>query len=528
MRNTFQHFILLGLLTLVVAGCQAPDGDIYILYENDVHCAVDGYEKMAALRADYLKKSIYVNVVSCGDFVQGDKAGSISKGRYPVALMNAVPYDYVALGNHEFDYGMPQLRKLMWWMRAKVLCCNFSYVSTGKQLYRAYHVRSYGSRKVAFIGVATPESLTSSVPTNFQNEDGEWEYSFHADEVAELVQQAVNSAKEEGAEYVIVLSHLGDDTRGINSVDLIHQTEGIDVVLDGHAHHVINRKLADLNGDSVLLASTGCKFQYIGRLLIDLQGKVSNELINMETYQGTNPRMRSRINNIKEKVSEKTNKLIGFSQIKLTDSDDNNNRLVRYQETNLCNFVADAMRVVTKADIGISNAGGIRGSLPAGQLTYGDLMQVLPFNNSIYQIRLTGKQMVNALEIGARALPKESGDLLHTSGLRYTINATIPTSVHLDENGMCDSIGVTRRVSGVEVEKDGVWMPIDTNAVYTVGGQNYMLVCGGGSGMFNGTEEVPTEHMPDVDALVKYIQILGDTIRANQYGMTQQRLKINN
>lgn len=528
MRHTLQHFILLSLLTIVVAGCQAPDGDIYILYDNDVHCAVDGYEKMAALRADYLKKSIYVNVVSSGDFIQGDMVGSISKGKYPVALMNAVPYDYVTLGNHEFDYGVSQMRKLMWWMRAKVLCCNFSYASTGKQLYRAYHVRSYGSTKVAFVGVATPKTLTSSIPTNFQNEDGEWEYNFHSDEVVELVQQAVNSAKEEGAQYVIVLSHLGDDTKGINSEDLIRQTEGINVVLDGHAHHVINKKLADMNGDSVLLASTGDKFQYIGRLLIDLQGNITNELIDLNMYQGTNPRMRSRINDIKEKVSEKTSKIVGFSQIRLMDSDDDGNRLVRQQETNLSDFVADAMRVVTKSDIGVSNAGGIRGSLPAGPITYGNLIQVLPFNNTIYQIRLTGRQMVDALEIGAREWPRESGDLLHTSGLRYTIDATIPPSVYLDENGLCDSIGETRRVREVEVEKDSVWMPIDMNAIYTIGGQSYMLVCGGGSGMFLGTEEVPTEHMLDVDAVTKYIQILNDTIHANQYGTNQQRLKINN
>lgn len=519
------HATLCTLFAIaLLTGCQAPDDDIYILYDNDAHCAVEGYEKMAALRADYLQKSIYVNVVSCGDFVQGSKVGSISKGRYPIAMMNAVPYDYVTLGNHEFDYGISQLKRLMFLLHAKCLCCNFSVSATGKQMFAAYDVRTYGTTKVAFVGVATPTTLSSSAPTTFQDKQGNWIYDFHPEDAIQLVQQAVNAARADGAEHVIVLSHLGDDTKGVNSVQLIQQTTGIDAVLDGHQHHVLNMWVPDAAGDSVLLASTGSSFGYIGCLCIDMKHHLSNQLIDVPSYRGINYRVHARLETILQKVRAKTDRYIGFSQVRLSDSDSYDQRLVRLQETNLGNFVADAMRVVTGSDIGVANGGGLRSSLPAGNVTYGDLLQVMPFNNYTYQIQITGAQLLDALEIGVDDYPLESGDLLQVSGMRYTFDPSIPTSVHLDEMGVCDSIGATRRIISAEIARNGQWEPIDPQAVYTLGGQSYNLVCGGSSGMFLGTKVMPTEHLLDVDAVSRYIKMCGDTIRADEYAGTQNRI----
>jgi len=295
-------FLLLAV-TLLLTVCTPPyDCPIYILYDNDVHCSVEGYEKVAALRAELLKQTIYVNVVSCGDFVQGNKVGSVSKGKYPVAVMNAVPYDYVTLGNHEFDYGVGQMKKLMWWLKPKCLCCNLTYLPTGKNLFDSYDVRSYGNKYVAFIGVATPTTIVNSIPTNFEDEQGNVLYDFHSDDLITLVQQAVNAARTEGVDKVIVLSHLGDDTKMISSLDLIRQTTGIDVVLDGHSHHVINTKVANMNGDSVLLASTGSNFRYVGKLLIDKDNSLHNELVDLSQYQGEHKRMHERILSILKKV----------------------------------------------------------------------------------------------------------------------------------------------------------------------------------------------------------------------------------
>lgn len=501
---------IFGIL-LLITSCQAPCGDIYILYDNDVHCAIEGYEKMAALRADYLKKSIYVNVVSCGDFVQGNKVGSISKGKYPVAVMNAVPYDYVTLGNHEFDYGVPQMKKLMRWLRAKCLCCNLTDLSTGKDLFAAYDIRTYGTTNVAFIGVATPTTPTNSVLTHFMNDKGEMVYDFHEEDVIDRVQQAVNAAREQKRiDHVVVLSHLGDDTKGINSIKLIQQTTGIDVVLDGHSHHVINSKLTNLNGDTVILASTGSNFQYVGCLHINEGDQRFNTLIDLAKYDGANERVHERIESILGHVQEKTSKYIGFSEVLLSDQDDLGNRLVRKQETNLGDFASDAMRVIAKADIGVSNGGGLRSSLPVGKITYGDLLQVFPFNNTLYKVQATGQQVMDALAISVSDLHPESGDFLHVSGLRYTVNQSDLTIV------------------SAEIQRDTTWEPVCPDSVYTIGGQNYLLVCGGASGMFNGTQSLPIDHISDVEVLAKYIDLLGDTIRKTQYDTIQHRINFIN
>jgi len=521
--------VLLGV-ALLFGACTPPYGrPIYILYDNDVHCSIEGYEKLAALRADYLKKSIYVNVVSCGDFAQGNTVGSISKGRYPVAIMNAVPYDYVTLGNHEFDYGIPKLKKLMWWLNAKCLCCNLTYLPTGKEMFAAYDIRTYGNYNVAFIGVATPTTLSNSMPTNFQDDKGNVLYDFHAADLTQVVQQTVNAARAEGASCVILLSHLGDDTHGINSVDLIHQTFGIDVVLDGHAHHVINTKLVNAQGDSVIFASTGSNFHHVGRLLITKERELQNELIDLSQYEGTNQRIHDKIESIKHRVEQKTSRCVGYSQVVLNDVDENGNRLVRKEETNLGDFVSDAMREMAKADVGVSNGGGLRGSLHEGDITYGDLIRVLPFNNSLYKVCVTGQQLLDALEISTYDLKPESGDFLQVSGLRYTIDMAVPTPVYVNGDGMFDSIGMPRRVVNAEVLRHGAWEAVSVDSLYTVGGLNYLLLCGGGTtGMFKGAKQMPILHTLDVDVLVGYIHQLGDTIRMNSYGTSQNRIQIIN
>jgi len=525
----YTAFLLLGI-SLLFGACTPPyNRPIYILYDNDVHCSVEGYEKMAALRADYLKKSIYVNLVSCGDFAQGNTVGSVSKGRYPVAIMNAIPYDYVTLGNHEFDYGIPQLKKLMWWMNAKCLCCNLTYLPTGKDLFAAYDIRSYGNYNVAFIGVATPTTLSNSLPTNFQDENGNILYDFHAVDLPQVVQQAVNAVRAENVDRVILLSHLGDDTPGISSVDLIQQTTGIDVVLDGHAHHVINTKIANASGDSVIFASTGSNFRYVGRLLItEDERELQNELIDLSQYDGTNKRIHNKIESVMKRVLNKTSRYVGYTEVTLTDSDEHGNRLVRCGETNLGDFVADAFRVVSHSDIGVVTGGGLRSSLNTGQITYGELLQVLPFNNTLFRVELTGQQLVDNLEIAVSRYSQESGDFMHVSGMRYAFDSSVPSSVVWDEDGKFDSIGDTRRIVSADIWRDTAWIPVEMDSTYTIGGQNYSLLCGGTCGMFQEAQPLPIEHILDVEVLMKYIEQLGDTIRMAQYGSSQQRITINN
>lgn len=524
-------FILWSII--VLTACSSSREDIVILFDNDVHCAVEGYAQMESLRAQIEDSVPYVAVVSCGDFAQGDKAGSLSKGEYIVDVMNTVPYDVVTLGNHEFDYGMKQLKRLTSRLNAKTVCCNFGDIRTGKQPYKPYIIRRYGPVKVAYIGVATPTTLTTSTPTNFMDKDGQCVYTFFRDSTIALVQQAADKAREQGADYVVVLSHLGDDTEGVNSVDLIHHTHGIDVVLDGHQHHVLNQRLADAAGDSVILASTGCYFRYIGQLTIGKEGTKQVALIPVsKPYRGEYTRTCRCIDKVQRKLECITARAVGFAQVELTMNDANGERLVRSGETNLGDFTADAMRKVAGAQIGVVNGGGLRASLPAGNVNYGQLVGVCPFNNTLYTVEATGQQMIDALEVAVRLYPEESGDFMQVSGLRYTFDASVPSSVCLDERGLYipDSLyapSARRRVVSVEVqEEDGSWTAIEPQKTYTVAGLSYILVCEGAAGMYRFTKPLPGEHIADTEVLARYIAMIGDTIQACDYAEAAGRITI--
>ena len=510
------------VLFLCLISCTSPvrKNNIVILYDNDVHCAIAGYEKMAALRTQMLDSTKFVAVVSAGDFIQGNIIGNLSKGEYIVDIMNSVPYDYITIGNHEFDYNVPQLLKLTKQLKARTLCCNVERLGDkaeqpGQMLFPAYAVKNYGGTKVAFVGVATPTTFNTSTPTFFLNEAGKVVYDFHAGSTFALIQEAVDKARSEGAEYIIVLSHLGDDTEVDNSVNMIAATHGIDAVIDGHQHHIIPcRKIADASGDSVILTSTGTGFQYIGQLVISPEGVLSTTLIETASYEGTNAKTLSRINQAKANAEKEEMRVVGYTPFPLTDADAAGERLVRRGETNLSDFVADAMRFVTGADIGVVHGGGIRAALPAGDLTYGLIVSVFPFNNWMAKIEMTGRQLMDCMEVGVREWPKENGDFHIASGLRYTIDPSIPSSVLFDENNLFAGVGNTRRIVSMEVLLNGIWTPVDPERTYTVGGLDYTLVNKGASGMFAEGVPVPFEPIKDTEAILQYLHSLGDTIPA--------------
>lgn len=515
---------------LFLCGCQPakhaiqkPQQKVVILFDNDVHCAIDGYSKIAALRAEQLAQTPYVSVVSAGDFVQGSAVGSLSKGEYIIDLMNKVPYDVVTIGNHEFDYGIEQQQHLMKRLTASCVCCNYTSTVTGKLIYAPSCIKTYGNIKVAYIGVATPTTVTSSTPTFFQDENGKQIYSFHADDVFDLIQREVNRVRRQGADYVIILSHLGDDTLLDNSVEMIGATTGIDAVFDGHQHHILNLKVANAEGDSVLLASTGTAFLRLGQCTIDTTGQLSVKLIDSQSYTSRNAAVDSIQATIDAQLSDITNKVLGYTQIPLLDVV-NGQREVRRSETNLSDFLTDAYRAYTQADICLMNGGSIRHSIPAGEITFGALFSATPFNNTMHKVRCTGQQVLDALEVGIELAPEENGGFMQVSGLRYTYRTDIPSSVQYDRNGLFIGIGDTRRIVSVEVEKNGEWENLEPDKTYTVGGQSYVVVNKGASGALRYLEELECEHISDIDAAVLYVKALGE-ITAEQYGQPQGRIK---
>ncbi len=540
--------LLFLLLIVALTGCQRKQ-PIVILYENDAHCAVEGYARLAGQRDAERQHTPYVAVVSSGDFAQGNTVGSLTKGEAIVRIMNAVGYDYLTIGNHEFDYTVPQMQHLSELLTAKTLCCNFSRYEEDNDdkddrdnddLYPAYEVKDFGGTKVGFIGVATPSTFRSSTPTYFIDDNGNLLYNFHQTDTYECVQEAVNDAREEGAEIIIVLSHLGDDPEVAYSRGLIAATHGIDVVLDGHAHHVLNERLVNDRGDSVTLSSTGTKFAYIGRLTIDTDNRVTTELLPISDCHRVNQAVQDTVLAIQQELEARVNAPVGTTAFALADRDNQDNRLVRKQETNLGDFMADVARYTTGANIGVCNGGGLRAGLYNETITFGNIVSIWPFNNTMRVVECTGQQLLDAFEVSAANLPRENGDFMHVSGLRYTINPHVPTSVIWDDNRMFNGVGKTRRIAKMEVfmladgesdklpyEQRGTWQQVNPNAVYTIGGQSYIIACSGASGMFAKMRLLPVDGEPvnDVDAVCTYIQAMGGTIN-DVYRRPQGRITI--
>lgn len=533
--------LLLVCLVVVLAGCQRTQ-PIVILYENDVHCAVEGYARFAGQRDAERLGTPYVTTVSCGDFAQGNTVGSLTEGEAIVRIMNAVGYDYLTVGNHEFDYTVPQMEHLTQMLTGKTLCCNFSRIMADGEsdLYPAYDIRKYGNTKVAFVGVATPSTFRTSTPTYFIDDEGNLLYDFHQTDTYERVQQSVDEARGQGAEIVIVMSHLGDEPEVVDSRGLIAATHGIDAVLDGHSHHLLNERLTNDQGDSVLLASTATKFAYIGRLTIDANNRISNELLPASQCLQINQAVSDTIKAVQAELEARVNTQVGTTAFALADRDANNNRLVRYKETNLGDFMADVARFSTGAQIGVCNGGGLRAGLYNETITYGDLVSIWPFNNTMRMVECTGQQLLDAFEVSATLLPNENGDFMHVSGLRYTVDSRIPTSVIWNENRLFEGVGDTRRIVKMEVfvpnegdkqklpyEQAGTWKSVDPEQTYTIGGQSYIIACSGASGIFAKMHVLPLNGEPlnDVEAICSYIRAMGGTVN-EAYRNTQNRITV--
>ena len=259
--------MVLGLGTTAFAA-DAKSNDIVILHTDDVHCGVTdgmGYAGVAAYKAEMQQTHNYVALVDCGDAIQGETVGTLSAGAYIVDIMNETGYDFAAFGNHEFDYKLPQLAKLTKQAKYEYLACNFKYLGTGTTdiTYKPYEIVDYGGTKVAYIGIATPESFSKSTPAYFQDENGNYIYSFCEDDdgsaLYKVVQDTVDEVKKAGADYVIALAHLGNE--GITDIwtskAVIANTTGIDAMLDGHDHETLTMKVANKDGKEIILAEAG-------------------------------------------------------------------------------------------------------------------------------------------------------------------------------------------------------------------------------------------------------------------------------
>lgn len=496
-------FIIAALLicTLPVSVFAKSNDDIVILYENDVHCEIEGYSVISAMRNELKQEYEHVGIVSSGDFLQGGSLGSISKGEYIVRLMNEVGYDAIALGNHEFDYGLERLYELVDMLDTKPVCSNFKKIGEG-ECFEPYSIVSYGDVKIAYIGITTPNTPEeTSFPSQFVDENKNPLYTFSKDNLAAVVQENIDKAIGEGADFVIALSHIGDNQNSYNAMDIVSNTVGLDVVLDAHSHSVIESgTLIDKNGNEVVYTSTGTKFANIGKLTISDDG-ITTELISLESYSKTDPAVDACIEEIMAEYEEIGNKKIAESEFDLITHDADGNRLVRTNETNLGNLVSDAFRYVLGADIAYFNGGGIRSDIKSGDITFNDLLNVLPFNNTGVVVEVSGKTIIEMLEVSVTKWPEENGNFPHISGLTFSIN----------------TLGdVNDRVYNVKIQNSetGNYEAIDPDKKYTIASNNFILLeCGDGMTMFEGAKVVSDTGILDIEIFESYVlDILGGVI----------------
>ena len=511
----FCILIFIGI-TPISACSQNTDNrsdDIVILFENDVHCVVEGYSKLSAMKKELQQNYKNVGVVSGGDYIQGSSLGVISQGEYIVKLMNLVGYDAVTLGNHEFDYRLERLEELVDMMDTKPICCNFSEIGDNDSYFEPYSMVSYGNIDIAYIGITTPTTIASSSPTQFRGENGEPIYTFNPTTLYDIVQNNIDLAKTAGAEYVIALSHIGyaDDAvyGDLEDVEtLIKNTDGFDVVLDAHSHSVIEEKLiTDEGGNEVVLSSAGTKFEYIGKLVIS-NGNFDTQLIKTEDYKKTDTAVDAYLEQIDLEYSELGNRKVAYSEVDLITHDIDGNRLVRKSETNLGNLCAEAMRSAVDADIGYVNGGGIRSNISTGDVTFNDLLAVFPFNNTVVLAQISGQTIKDMLEMAMMKWPSEDGCFPHLSGITFSLNTSIPSSVLTNELDEFQGVSGEYRVHDIKIfnRETQTYEPIILDKKYTIAAANYYLLdYGSGMTMFKNAEILRNDGILDVEALEYYI-----------------------
>lgn len=519
------------------AESSADASPIVILHTNDVHCGIDdsiGYAGLAAYKSEMETQygADHVTLIDAGDAIQGGAIGTLSDGAFVIDIMNQTGYDIAVPGNHEFDYGTDNFLELAN-NRADFpyLSCNFMDLSTGSTVLDAYRIMDYNGVQVAYVGISTPESLSKTTPAYFQDENGNFIYGFCQGEsglpLYTSVQAAVNAARAEGADYVVAIGHLGNEgiTPEYTSEAVISHTVGIDVFIDGHSHETYERTVSNAAGEDVLLAQTGTKLASIGKVVIDpATGDITSELVT--DYTEKDPVTDVFIQALQEGFSDILNQVVATSDVSLTTMDPSTGlRRIRSGETNLGDLVAYAYRTVMGADIGMVNGGGIRADIEAGDITYEDIINVHPYGNEMCLVEATGQEILDALELGAMNSPYEDGGFQHVSGLTYTIDVSVPSSVVLDDTGAFVGVTGPYRVTDVLVNGE----PLDLGATYTVASHNYMIKEGGsGFNMFMDNTLLQDCTMLDNQLLIDYItDYLGGNIGseyADPYGAGRIRI----
>lgn len=511
------------------------DAAVTILYTNDVHTYIDNkspkltYAAIAAMKQGYVDEGKPVLLVDAGDHIQGTAYGSMDDGATIIELMNEAGYDIATLGNHEFDYGMARAKAIIKEADFPYVSCNWVDLRTGLRVLPAVKLFPAGGKWIAFVGITTPESFTKSTPAYFMNaKQTRYIYDILGGDdgrkLYDAVQKAIDKAKTLGADIIIGLGHLGVDPSSSpwTSEDVIANTTGFDAFIDGHSHTVMeNKRVYDAAGKPVTLTQTGSYLANVGKMTIAEDGAITTELISTADVSDAAVAATAEawINDVDTMLGEQ----IATTDIKFYINDPAaGKRRIRMGETNLGDFVADGIYTYFNeveqldCDIAMMNGGGIRTDVAAGKWTFKTCKQISPFGNVACLMSVTGKQIQDALEFGARFVGpegKENGGFLHVAGATYEIHTDIPNTVLTDDkNVWMGSATGTPRVQNVRIynKKTGAYEPLDLNRTYALAGMNYTLRnLGDGFAMFDGAELIKDYVSEDYLVMSTYAMTFG-------------------
>ena len=578
MRKLLALVLSLVLMLTVAAPAVAAElsNDVVILYTNDVHTYIDGelsYDVIAAVKKQLQAEYNYVLLVDAGDHVQGTAYGSMDKGETIIKLMNAAKYDVATLGNHEFDYGMEGCIAVRDWAEFPYVSANFYHEENNvrnENVLDSFVAVPCGKVTVALVGATTPETFTKSTPAYFQDGNGNYIFGIAGGEDGAAlyadVQDAINEAKTAGATVIIGLAHLGDDPSSSpwTSEETIANVSGFDAFIDGHSHSKVEYKeVADKDGNTVVLTQTGEYYGRIGAMKIDAEtGAITTDFIEVEEIvevtkndkgedvenvigynlvselfpnvkYASDEAVAAIKNDWMKKIDEQLGTVIGSTALTFDNYDADGKRLVRSQETNTGDFAADALYYLfdnmgLDVDVAIMNGGGVRNKAVTGEISYKVCKNIHTFGNVACLQTITGQQLLDALEWGARTAGsgEECGGFLHVSGISYKIDTKYPASVQMDDKGVWTGAPTAGyRVHDVKVfnKETGAWDALDLTAKYNLAGYNYTLRdLGDGFAMFDGAVNVLDYVMEDYMVLANYVQAFeGGVIEATNSPLTK-------
>ena len=507
--------------------------NLTLLVTSDIHVGFNDNWTLAGLyekRKEYEDSGNYTLLVDCGDMVQGGLLSSVSKGMDIVDIANTIGYDVMTMGNHEFDYGMGQFRTNAAKLNNQYISCNFN--NNGKLVFKPYVIKQFDGVRFAFVGINTPDTLTTSTPKYFQDANGKFIYGFfegnNGETLYRKVQEAIDGAKAEGADYVIAVAHVGNkETTGpYKYTDIISHTSGFDVFLDGHSHDTDQVTMKDKNGKDVFRMGVGTKLSCIGVVTFTPEGEIKHELLSFDDLnEGKdslqfNNRISRFIAQKEAEIDTAMSEVIGTTDFPLyiydpeaKDDAGKPIRIVRRMETNLGDLVVDAYKAKTGADCAYTNGGGIRVNVETGDIKISDIKNVQPFGNIICLLEVTGQQILDAMEWGCHVNPSESGGFPQVSGITFELDTSIADPCKMDDRGMCAGIEGERRVKNLKI--NGV--DVDPTKKYKLSTLSYTALDNGdGYTAFDGCTVLEMGIAEDYTVVVDYIkENLGGKIPEN-------------